>query len=170
VARRAEKTEYDDLDLIAIGRRIREVRERLGLVQQDLADAAGVRHLAISELETGKTDNPKSRTLVAIANRLGVPLQWMLYGTTGARVDAADADDVPPADYAERVDRIVAEIGGVSDRVRAKLIHLVGSSGDLDDTELQTVALSWKRRDARGELPEEHVSKSAFARRGKPSQ
>lgn len=86
-----------EIDPKAVGARIRERRESLGLVQEDLARAAKVRGLAISELELGKTENPKTMTIAAIATELGVTVDWILYGPRASEgtVDSRDADELP---------------------------------------------------------------------------
>ncbi|MFA6691465.1 MAG: helix-turn-helix transcriptional regulator [Saccharofermentanales bacterium] len=51
---------------------IRRLREAAGLTQEKLAEAAGVSPLSIRNIETGRTVDPKARTLAAIARALGV--------------------------------------------------------------------------------------------------
>ena len=51
---------------------IRRLREAAGLTQEKLAEEAGVSPLSIRNIETGRTVDPKARTLAAIARALGV--------------------------------------------------------------------------------------------------
>lgn len=62
-----------------LGRAIREIREKAGLTQEQVAHAAGLHHTEISHLEAGRR-NPKFDTLKAVAKGLGVP-RWHLMAT-----------------------------------------------------------------------------------------
>jgi transcriptional regulator with XRE-family HTH domain len=55
--------------------RIRELREKLGITQIDLAAKVGVTQAAISLIELGKSENPAVDTAQKIAKVLGVPLE-----------------------------------------------------------------------------------------------
>lgn len=63
-----------------IGTRIREIRKRLALSLQEVAERAGVAIGTLSQLERGLSQ-PSLRTLQKICNALGVPLAW-LFGAT----------------------------------------------------------------------------------------
>lgn len=52
--------------------RVRELREELGLSQQELALKAGVRQATISDLETGKSKGIDFLTAEALAKALSV--------------------------------------------------------------------------------------------------
>lgn len=52
--------------------RVRELREKAYLSQQQLADKAGLTKSAIFKLETGRIVNPHGVTLRRIADALGV--------------------------------------------------------------------------------------------------
>jgi transcriptional regulator with XRE-family HTH domain len=62
-----------------LGRAIREIREKSGLTQEQVADAGGLHSTEISHLEKGRR-NPKFDTLKAVAKGLGVP-RWYLLAT-----------------------------------------------------------------------------------------
>jgi transcriptional regulator with XRE-family HTH domain len=62
---------------ILLGHRIREVRERQGLTQVELARELGASINAINMLEMGSTQAPHIDRLVAIADRLGVSLDYL---------------------------------------------------------------------------------------------
>ena len=53
-----------------IGKRVRAMREMVGLTQQGLAEAAGLHRTYIGAVERGET-NPTASTLVGIAQALG---------------------------------------------------------------------------------------------------
>jgi transcriptional regulator with XRE-family HTH domain len=57
-----------------IGARLKALRTARGLSQQDVAMAGGLSLSIVSQLEQGKTDDPKLSTLKAIAAGLGVTL------------------------------------------------------------------------------------------------
>jgi transcriptional regulator with XRE-family HTH domain len=61
------------------GRAIREIREKAGLTQEQVAHVGGLHHTEISHLEGGQR-NPKLDTLKAVAKGLGVP-RWYLMAT-----------------------------------------------------------------------------------------
>lgn len=57
--------------------RIKEAREKNGIKQQQLADMLGISFATLSGYECGKHD-PKSDTLVRIAQICGVTVDWLL--------------------------------------------------------------------------------------------
>lgn len=61
----------------ASGRRVRELREAEGLVQEDLAAIIGVSRSTIAGIETGG-DRGGISTMIAIADHYKVPLDWLL--------------------------------------------------------------------------------------------
>ncbi len=54
---------------------IKELRERKGLTQTELARRAGIRQGVLSYIESGRTKNPRIDTLSAIAAVLKVPVE-----------------------------------------------------------------------------------------------
>lgn len=108
-----------EIDTVELGRRVRERREQLGLVQTDLAEAVGVRGLAISELELGKTANPMTKTVAAIARRLGVTVDYLLYGYDEATIDESSGDSVATT-YDQDVEW-AAEQAGLDDGEKVRL-------------------------------------------------
>jgi transcriptional regulator with XRE-family HTH domain len=104
-----------------IGGRIREARLRKGMAQADLASAVGVRQLAISQLENDRVGDPKASTLLAMADVLGVSVDWLLRGHELSRSE-------PPRPPYEALSRFLGtEMGrGVNDGEREMLagIHL----------------------------------------------
>ncbi|MGX7447120.1 helix-turn-helix transcriptional regulator [Dolosigranulum pigrum] len=57
------------------GYRIKEIRDKKGITQQELADKANVSRSIISELETGRRTVSKTDTLFRIAKALDVPFR-----------------------------------------------------------------------------------------------
>jgi len=68
------------IDMDTIADRLRKERTALGLSQDALGAAAGVRKQTVSAIETGKTKTPDHDTLVAISRRLNVKAHWLLTG------------------------------------------------------------------------------------------
>lgn len=54
------------------GEKIRELRKRLGLTQEELGNMIGVKKAAINKYETGVVVNLKRSTIAALAKALGV--------------------------------------------------------------------------------------------------
>ncbi len=57
-----------------MGYRIKEIRERKGMSQSELSDKAGVTRATIWKLETGENEVTTSKTLLKIADALGVTI------------------------------------------------------------------------------------------------
>ena len=61
----------------AIGLRIKDVRKRAGMTQQDLADYCGVSRPAVAQWEIGST-HPSTGRLIKVANALNVDPAYLL--------------------------------------------------------------------------------------------
>ena len=59
---------------------IRELRERLGWSQSELARRSGVKQGVLSYIENGRTKHPRSDTLAARAAALSVPIEKLMKG------------------------------------------------------------------------------------------
>lgn len=57
---------------------IRKLREKKGWSQSELARRAGIRQGVLSYIESGRTKHPRSDTLAAIANALGVNVDRLI--------------------------------------------------------------------------------------------
>jgi transcriptional regulator with XRE-family HTH domain len=57
-----------------VGDRLRSFRAAAGLTQQQLATAAKLSVSVVTQIEQGKTDDPRLSTLRALAKALGVSL------------------------------------------------------------------------------------------------
>jgi DNA-binding XRE family transcriptional regulator len=64
----------------ALGRRLESLRRRASLSRRDLDRLTGVSEHTIQNLEQGRADNPRLRTLLALAGGLGVSLPALLEG------------------------------------------------------------------------------------------
>ncbi len=73
-AREAHERRY----MVKLGQRIRAVREERGLTQQAVARSAGIATDMVSRLENGHYTSPGLRTLLRIAEGMGVSLALLL--------------------------------------------------------------------------------------------
>jgi transcriptional regulator with XRE-family HTH domain len=70
--------------LRALGAEIRAIREARSLSQERLADLAGLHRNFIGLIERGQR-NPTYLTLLAISNKLGVPLSKLIFAAEQRR-------------------------------------------------------------------------------------
>ena len=68
---------------ITVQHRLRIAREAAGMDQEQLATAIGVARNTVGNAENGRTE-PRTITLNAWALATGVPLEWLVNGTTEA--------------------------------------------------------------------------------------
>jgi len=61
-----------------VGQRVRELRERMGMTLEQLARKSGIGISTLSEIESAH-HSPRLKTIVALANALGVPLEALLH-------------------------------------------------------------------------------------------
>jgi transcriptional regulator with XRE-family HTH domain len=80
--RRAKRAEAQPIK-VALGKRIRTLRRRQGLSQEELADRVGVHTTYLSAIERGER-NPALENLHAIAQALGVTLAKLFTFRDGA--------------------------------------------------------------------------------------
>ena len=72
------------VDMVAMGTRVRRARERAGQGQRELADATGIPRTHLSRLEDGTRSRATLEQLNQLAQILGVSLQHLLCGATSA--------------------------------------------------------------------------------------
>ena len=72
------RKEYNDRKNDTTASRVRVLREKNGLTQQELADKIGITNSQISRLESGKTKNISSFILVALAGLFHVSVDYLL--------------------------------------------------------------------------------------------
>jgi transcriptional regulator with XRE-family HTH domain len=64
---------------LTTGKRIKEIREKRGLIQEDLAKKAGMSKGFLSDVENDKT-NIGSQGILRLANELGASVDYLLTG------------------------------------------------------------------------------------------
>lgn len=123
-----------------IGQKIRKARKKSGFTLADLGQVAQISKTYISELETGRADNPSVTTLRKVANALGVTISELVEepsenkrnGGIGLGAPPSKVFSSPPPE--ERIDEDVY-----------KRVH------NMVDTVLTDPAVTKKRREEIGE-------------------
>jgi len=92
-----------------VGERIRDVREKRGMTQDKLAQAAGISKSFLSEVENDKS-NLGAQILLRIANELGASMDYLLDGTLKSSEDKEPVM-IPStlSKYAEKMNLTYAE-------------------------------------------------------------
>ncbi len=62
-----------------MGFKIKEMREKQNMTQEQLAEKSGISRVTISELECGKRHGTTSKTLVSIAKALGTTVDKIFF-------------------------------------------------------------------------------------------
>lgn len=102
-----------------IGNRIRSARERLGWSREDLGSRSGVSWGAIAQMESGRRTNTRSDTLLALAQALGVTIEYLvgvgadLPRMFGHQAFSYETDEELLATVSEFVDEGLARSEGV---------------------------------------------------------
>jgi transcriptional regulator with XRE-family HTH domain len=102
---------------IAVGRRLRELREGRGISVSELARRAAIGKGTLSELETGQR-NPTIETLFALTTALEVPISAVLHDAGGSPEEKASISG--DAIDAELVARL-ADAGSTSELYRIRV-------------------------------------------------
>jgi len=76
------------MGLDTIAKRMRWSRERSGMTQEELARKAGTTKDVIAQVEVGRTKRP--RQAEQIADALGVPVAWLMFGDSELEPDAVE--------------------------------------------------------------------------------
>lgn len=90
--------------MASAGERIREIRERLGLTQEELAGRSGVSKGFLSDVENDKS-SPGSDYLLRIANALGASVDYLLKGEEAERPMTA------PVMIPQELSKVAEELG-----------------------------------------------------------
>lgn len=93
-----------DVDKSAFGRRVAGRREELGMTQEDLASATGMKQQGIAAIESGRVSRP--RLLREIASTLRTKERWLLWGEEPKEPEAEGADQQRLEETADNAARI----------------------------------------------------------------
>lgn len=63
-----------------MGERIKDCRSKIGMTQQELADAVGISRNSMSRIETSVVPNMTVHTAMRIAHALGITMDFLVYG------------------------------------------------------------------------------------------
>jgi transcriptional regulator with XRE-family HTH domain len=83
---------HSTIDIDGLGKRVRQIRDALGMSQWDLAVKANIPQSTIHKIEVGKTTAPRVDTLEAIAEALGTSLRTLLW-KEGEGIDDGEPRD-----------------------------------------------------------------------------
>lgn len=121
-----------------IGRRIKRVREKLGLKQHEFAEKTGVGSKSISSYETGATDTSPS-FLEAVARLGNVTIDWLITGS-----DTVTNSDISTS--ANESDRPIAvSVNGGSAHIAVHHGPTVQEEASPYDTSVDAVDLAFVR-------------------------
>lgn len=67
-------------DRSTLAGRATEARQAKGLTQRELARGADMSQQTVGSIESGRSNTPQAKTLLAIAKVLGVSPGWLLFG------------------------------------------------------------------------------------------
>jgi transcriptional regulator with XRE-family HTH domain len=81
--------------MATVGERIREIREKKKLTQEQLASDVKISKSFLSDLENGKSD-VGSEILLRIANRLGASVDYLLKGRATTAAPKQEPVVIPP--------------------------------------------------------------------------
>src|SRR6266545_250653 len=113
-----------DVDLVAVGARVRDARQRAGLSQRDVESRAGMSQSTLHRVEMGRRTNATLTEFDRLAQVLNVALDELLYGSAVeervlAAARAAGCDDGALRDALQAI-----ELLKLDDRLDAVVPHL----------------------------------------------
>jgi transcriptional regulator with XRE-family HTH domain len=63
----------------SVGERVKRLRKRAGMTQQELAGKAGISLSNLAQIEQGQKTDPRISTVTALAEALGVDVNQLLF-------------------------------------------------------------------------------------------
>lgn len=111
-----------------INKRVKQVRERVGLTQKEFAAKIGVSRSFLSEIEAGKV-KPSVEALIGIVTRFQIDPYWLLIGAAGERPGDFLAAE-PASAYTSALDRQSAypTVPLLDDRVVSGSPHVISEA------------------------------------------
>lgn len=106
------------MDLMRLGQRVKEQRERRKLRQSDIASAMGVSAQAVSKWERGE-NAPDIALLVELGRLLGVSVDWILGG------GSIETDTFPAAVFCTGLNGFAGRAGALSPRELAAWANVI---------------------------------------------
>jgi transcriptional regulator with XRE-family HTH domain len=77
--RSSKEEKLKDLDLAAIGRRMKEIRKNLGYKQREFAAELNISAASLSDIESGK-GKPRHEAIYNLAKKYNVNIYYLLHG------------------------------------------------------------------------------------------
>ncbi|MGF7035315.1 transcriptional regulator with XRE-family HTH domain [Paenibacillus mucilaginosus] len=116
-------------DSVEVGRRIRQIREEVGMKLVTLADRAGISPAKLSYMETGKTKTLNFNDLENIAKVFNMSLLQLLSGLEGQQSDETTEEDTVmyPVDYDSR--KVAQRVKALRHEADVKLLDLSAATG-----------------------------------------
>ena len=108
--------ELPDIDKLAMGKRIKEIRKANGLRQWQLAQILGTTQSAVHKYERGVV--PEAKRLIVLAKLGKTSLEWIL---TGAHPDARTERELPGSGILEIAHRLYGLKSMDIDRLRSTI-------------------------------------------------
>jgi transcriptional regulator with XRE-family HTH domain len=123
----------DDID-IHLGRRLRRRRRLLGLTQQQIAAACGVRFQQIQKYECGANRMSAAR-LWRLAEALAVPVAYFFDGLTTADCSTRASGQTEPREISSRREALdlIEAYDQLGERPRQRLLNLAKSLHEQSD-------------------------------------
>jgi len=111
-----------ELDLKAIGSRIRSVREELNLTQEEFANEVGVNKKTISFVENGHR-KPSQEVLSTMSHKYKTNLEWVSTGKGNKNSDNTVNERSPDNMYAKIVslEMELVEVRGMMEQILERL-------------------------------------------------
>lgn len=121
------------------GRRVYDIRKRIGISQKELANLAGISAGALSKIESGVLD-PSFETVIAILTALEIQPQEFFARDTVA-VSAGQKSEQNGKVERKRVDLLLAvrKMTPVQKHFFMKIVNLVKSSDEFSDNKKKTL-------------------------------
>jgi transcriptional regulator with XRE-family HTH domain len=91
---------------IAVGKRVRQVREALGLTQVDFVKPLDRKSAFLSQIENGTKKNPGVWIFLQISSVYNVSLDYLFHGTGHMFLDNKKNSDKDKRDYIEDIDSV----------------------------------------------------------------
>ena len=102
-----------------MGDRIKFLRERAGLTQEELGDRIGVKKSAIMKYEAGIVENIKRSSVQIMANALGVSPAYLMFGDEIDEKEKAARSENGP-----KVEELIRLFQGLPENVQDQLLGL----------------------------------------------
>jgi transcriptional regulator with XRE-family HTH domain len=93
----------DTLDLVALGQRLRAIREDRGMAATKLDDLANVGRGTVRRIELGERPEISLSVIVRIASYLHVQIDWLVWGD---RPEAPHGLNIPCASFLAQINRL----------------------------------------------------------------